>query len=253
MARFSVNAAVLETTEFRSDRLSVLASVVHPIKQEGVYLGAVRQEKVGIASTFRVEVRDGSAEPQATIDLFTVFNRKSQDPEPVFETTRHNIPSLGGKVAFVIFFASEGLQTFYVTLDDAKKFDSRRLRPDDQFAVVLFQPGEYSMAELQHGLKGTISVDLPPEGYTGEKIEIEVDEKSLTPDKAQGYSTDTVVLAFATDGVGRIRLESPKVGERASDVQRLVPESTTPRRASRPSRAAKPGKRKHDVRGRRSK
>jgi hypothetical protein len=233
MARFLLNAAIMEATEFRSDRLSVLASIAHPINQEGVYHGAVGQEKVGIVYTFRVDVRDASSEPQALIDLFTVFNRRGQDPEPVFETTRHDIPGLG-KTAFVIFFVSEGFQTFHVRLDDAKKFDSRRLGRDDQFAVVLMQPGEYSMAELEHNLTGKIYVDLPSEGYGGQKIEIKVDDKRLTPDKANIISTDTVILAFATDGIARIRLEKLAA----------VPKTTTPRRSSRSRRAAKPGKRK---------
>lgn len=139
------NLALLNTNQFDSGALGMMAMVIHPFTEAGQYRGSVlRAGKVVGDLTFLVD--ESSTVMQLDIDLATVGLQKRQSGQ---DCDCHATPVPPAKVVsprgFVLFYASGG-SGYAVNVSHASgktRFDSGRLEKGDLFALSLLEPAQY--------------------------------------------------------------------------------------------------------------
>lgn len=125
--------------EFDSGSLTPLCTLVHHIREPGLYIGEVsRGDKV--VGTFRVQAVGDDADGQVNIDLATLRGTESE-------------ARLVLAPGSVVLHASVGTIGYSVKLwrtggeRRELEFDSRDLGADDLFAVTLLSPGDYHVVD----------------------------------------------------------------------------------------------------------
>lgn len=215
-----VNRAALEAVEFRSDQLSVLGNLIHPISRSAKFVGAAVDE-AGASFPFHLEISETSSNPpQVSIDLSVVAKVRRPGTEPKF------VAGLDGGTAYCLFFVSEGTSRFYITLTEVDapsqnregsrrskrierdekgavlEFDSRSLLKGDVFITLLIRDGTYEANVIGAdgaSLGPTASIVVSPlvgisGPYQGAVASSKVSDLGFDPAKIAINSTDSVVF-----------------------------------------------------------
>jgi hypothetical protein len=150
---------IFSLTGADSRALGMLAAVIHPVPEPGVYRGTIAGAS-GSERDFTLVVDATDVAHSASVDLAgaTASAAAGCGCSPSAATTYRT------GTGYVVFYVGSGVDRYYVRFGRAgaperDAFDSRVLRDGDNFAVTLLRPGRYRVTEPEHRHKATIRVN----------------------------------------------------------------------------------------------
>jgi hypothetical protein len=176
-----VNRELFTTTSFDSGSLTVLASVLHPFKEGGEYVGEVYRDDLRVGR-FHILVGENCVGRQVNIDLREQDRRLQRTSTGYQDCYQLQINGVA------VFYVSKGKGGYYVTVrklgEEGRKYSTRMLEEDDVFAVNLMRPGEYRII-TDPGQEGEIVVNYrEPTGKPyrpGDPIEVSIEGGGIKP------------------------------------------------------------------------
>jgi hypothetical protein len=218
MGQIRLNQHAFGATGFDSAGLGVLAYVMHPLPDAGVYRGTVVFGR-GVAAAFLVHVEEAASATQADLDLWELAGPQTRSGQ-LGEHEFHVKP--GGHA---VFYVSQGPAGYRVSLSalnpqplppKKEPWDSGKLEKGDLFVVTPLRPGTYvAKAKGASGEgKVTIAALKPEPGRSfraGAPHEIAVDAKGFHP--ATVASKPTEGLVFKIEAAPQVTLSLTEPGE----------------------------------------
>jgi hypothetical protein len=199
-----INQYLFRHREVTSAAFNNLCTIIHRVREEGVYAGEVVQLKRQLG-TFRVTCDAKHEASQVNIDLST------------FDTLfRANVPDLPvpgnyalGKGGYFVLHASGPHDNLYVTLTKLSKdkggpsFDSRRLQKEDFVAFRLWYPGSYTITNEPGGQKATLIVlggenHKYPDLTKQAPVQVTLTDKGFEPAKVEKWPAQALIISLET-------------------------------------------------------
>jgi hypothetical protein len=211
-----VNRQLLNTTNFDSGALGMLAMVVHQFPAPGRYHAAVRRGGRAVAEV-AFSVDEKSEAMQLDIDLARAerdAGGRTSDCGCKDEKPPAAVVSPKG---FVLFHASEGTGYSVIVSNETDKstFDSTKLGKGDLFALSLLEPAVYSLANTMDGAAGeilvTFTADTAKRIHQLETVHVGVTAKKFATGRIEVASTQGLV--FRLEAPARIVI-AKKVGDK---------------------------------------
>lgn len=237
--KVTLNRAVFTQHVFDSSRLTVLTSLFHHFKEDGIYDLIIRRDGV-VALRTSICVGGTSCQTQLNIDLAHLA-----PPEDGYQL------NTGGVMGF---YVSEGKGGYQVSISHTGKKEKRVVLNNAEtlpaggiFAVTLLRPGAYTISTNQNQRVGRIRLLLPDKAkdksayQTEQATTIEIDAKGQLKQKTVEIFTGQSVVFVCNAEV------SVKVGFDDDDVKPPIDRKT--KYVQRARRHQKPSEHKPPNRG----
>jgi len=211
------NTAIFKLREFKSHTPNILGAIIHPVQEEGIYLGILyngEQELRRLLITCTTDAPD----TQLNIDFseHTAVGKAIDNAMPEYALK---------KEGYVLLYTSIQLADFYLKLyqkvNDKQKliFNSKLLGPGDIYTVTLLEPGKYIAQNSVDKSKMKIAVTLPETQKgkplpTFEPITLEVNATGFSAKEIKINSTQGIVflLKAKTDVIIKFEDNNDKKG-----------------------------------------
>ncbi|MEQ1518479.1 MAG: hypothetical protein ABL931_18520 [Usitatibacteraceae bacterium] len=156
------NLALLNTTQFDSGALGMMAMVIHAFTVPGSHRGSVRQGGTVIGDLNFV-VDEASTVMQLDIDLAMVARKAKPAGEDCGCELKNARPKRTvSPKGYVLFYASAG-SGYSVSVaheSDKSRFDSTQLDKGDLFALLLLEPAQYEGTNILTKARLPITVEM---------------------------------------------------------------------------------------------
>ncbi len=232
----SIDLARLEQTSFDSARPSGNATVVHRLAEEGRFAVALLDDGDGVVASRTIVVEPPRARSEVGDDPATSQAAQTERPprsvmvdvsdsaEVPIQAAPPDPPGVvvdvGGYVSFSAPLYSA--RRFVVTKvgqsgdEEAREFESERLRQHDVFALTLIRPGTYLVRNTLTKHEGRIVVTYPgadgvPFGPTDPSV-ISCDESGFAPPTATIAPAQGVIFQATSDCRITVELLEPDDG-----------------------------------------
>lgn len=198
-----VNIQLLNTTNFDSGALGMLAMVLHQFSTAGNYRATIMEKGFRVTDV-NFQVKEKSEVMQLDIDLAKAVRDAKARPEKCGSRTEEQTSKVVSPMGYVLFHASsgDGYSVIVSNGDSEEVFDSTKLGAGDIFAVSLLEPSKYSMKNTMGSAAGEILVRLKPDLAkqinTIETRHIEVSEKKFDPERIELASSQGLVFRIVS-------------------------------------------------------
>lgn len=209
-----LNKPMFREVPIDSGSLSIMSSIIHLVREQGVYRGTVFRNETEVGK-FDLKVIDYTEESQADIappqqidiDLTTLENLIGANGKTTSFTLR-----TGGHV---IFYVSKGSKEYAIEIfrlgkqkEPIKVFDSRLLGDEDLFITHVMKPGSYSVRNVMGGGQAILTVEYPEHEKLMRNMEsVLIECCNGTMDPAEIKIQPLQTLMFSCTRESRINIE----------------------------------------------
>ena len=194
-----VNRRLLNSTNFDSGALGMLAMVVHQFPSPGHYHATVMRGGRAVAEV-AFNVDEKSEAMQLDLDLARAERDADGKGSDCCCKDEKQPAAVVSPKGFVLFHASSGTGYSVVVSNesDESTFDSTRLGKGDLFALSLLEPAVYSLADTIGGAAGEIYVTFTAETakrlHQLETVHVGVSTRKFDMDRVEVASTQGLVF-----------------------------------------------------------